>query len=321
MTRPEFNDSEHRTVVFEDREIVTYFWWYIVIGVIWMSEFANAIQELVVAGAVAEWFFTREKKKLNCTLCNATGRTVTNHLGSAAFGAFLITLVRIPRYILMKVNEKLKNSGNECAKFMIKCCICCLYCLEKCMRYINRNAYIVIAISSTNFCVARVKAFNVLLSNVLRVIAINTVGDFVLFLGKVLVMAGNVVIAFFLFDRHNSGVNYGERSLFFLPMLAIAIFSYLIAHCFLSSFEMLVDTLLLCFCEDVKINDGTEEKPYFMSKNLMKFVANSSKAINKKKKINSDTVDGVTASERQVLAAGDSFEASAEDVHLTENRG
>lgn len=59
MTRPEFNDSEHRTVVFEDREIVTYFWWYIVIGVIWMSEFANAIQELVVAGAVAEWFFTR----------------------------------------------------------------------------------------------------------------------------------------------------------------------------------------------------------------------------------------------------------------------
>lgn len=34
-------------------------------------------------------------------------------------------------------------------------------------------------------------------------------------------------------------------------------------------FQMLVDTLLLCFCEDVKINDGTEEKPYFMSKNLM----------------------------------------------------
>ena len=32
---------------------------------------------------------------------------------------------------------------------------------------------------------------------------------------------------------------------------------------------MLVDTLLLCFCEDVKINDGTEEKPYFMSKHLM----------------------------------------------------
>ena len=38
---------------------------------------------------------------------------------------------------------------------------------------------------------------------------------------------------------------------------------------FLAVFQMLVDTLLLCFCEDVKINDGTEEKPYYMSKNLM----------------------------------------------------
>jgi len=45
-----------------------------------------------------------------------------------------------------------------------------------------------------------VKAFKTLLSNVLRVIAINTVGDFVIFLGKVLVMAGNVIIAFFLFN-------------------------------------------------------------------------------------------------------------------------
>lgn len=50
-------------------------------------------------------------------------------------------------------------------------------------------------------------------------------------------------------------------------------------------------------------------------------MANSSKAINKSKHVNMDSVDGVTASERQVLSAGDSMDASAEDVHLTENRG
>ncbi len=32
---------------------------------------------------------------------------------------------------------------------------------------------------------------------------------------------------------------------------------------------MAVDTLLLCFCEDTRINDGSEEKPYFMDKSLM----------------------------------------------------
>ncbi|XP_067934749.1 choline transporter-like protein 1 [Watersipora subatra] len=315
MEREGGPNGTHNAIDFVNQNPVSYFGWVIIIGVVWMIEFAIAVQELIIAGTVADWFFTRNKKTLSCTICKATSRTVIYHLGSAAFGSFLITLIRIPRYLLMKLDKKLKESGNECAQFMLKCCICLLYCLEKCMKYINRNAYIVIAISSTNFCKARVKAFNTLLSNVLRVVAINTVGDFVIFLGKVLIMSANTIISYFLFDRHNKDLPYGMKNFYILPILAVAIFSYLIAHCFLSSFEMLVDTLLLCFCEDVKINDGTPEKPYYMSKNLMKFVANSSKAINKQDKVNTDQTDA-SASEREVLAAGD---VSADEVRLTVN--
>lgn len=50
--------------------------------------------------------FCRDKKRLSCTLCRATGRTLLYHMGSAALGAFLITLLRIPRYILMKMHQK-----------------------------------------------------------------------------------------------------------------------------------------------------------------------------------------------------------------------
>ena len=32
---------------------------------------------------------------------------------------------------------------------------------------------------------------------------------------------------------------------------------------------MVIDTLLVCFCEDSERNDGSFEKPYFMSKNLL----------------------------------------------------
>ena len=32
---------------------------------------------------------------------------------------------------------------------------------------------------------------------------------------------------------------------------------------------MVVDTLLLCFCEDCQMNDGTEGKEYYMSNSLM----------------------------------------------------
>lgn len=51
--------------------------------------------------------------------------------------------------------------------------------------HIFQNAYTATAINSTNFCTSAREAFLILVENALRVAAINTVGDFVLFLGKV----------------------------------------------------------------------------------------------------------------------------------------
>lgn len=49
----------------------------------------------------------------------------------------------------------------------------------------SQNAYTATAINSTNFCTSAKDAFVILVENALRVAAINTVGDFMLFLGKV----------------------------------------------------------------------------------------------------------------------------------------
>lgn len=37
-------------------------------------------------------------------------------------------------------------------------------------------------------------------------------------------------------------------------------------------YDMAMDTILLCFCEDVEMNDG-EDHPYFMSDDLREFVS------------------------------------------------
>lgn len=46
------------------------------------------------------------------------------------------------------------DKGSECAACGLKCCICCFWFLEKFIRYLNHNAYTVIAIESVNFCPA-----------------------------------------------------------------------------------------------------------------------------------------------------------------------
>ena len=51
-----------------------------------------------------------------------------------------------------------------------------------------------------------------------------------------------------------------------LPTLIITATAYLISSCFFSVYEMAIDTLFLCFLQDSEINDGSKEKPFFMSK-------------------------------------------------------
>lgn len=47
-----------------------------------------------------------------------------------------------------------QQEGSECASCCLKCCICSFWLLEKFIRYLNHNAYTVIAIESVNFCPA-----------------------------------------------------------------------------------------------------------------------------------------------------------------------
>ena len=49
--------------------------------------------------------------------------------------------------------------------------------------------------------------------------------------------------------------------------------TYFIAACFFSVYAMAVDTLFLCFLVDSEENDGTAEKPYYMSEGLMKILS------------------------------------------------
>ena len=51
-----------------------------------------------------------------------------------------------------------------------------------------------------------------------------------------------------------------------LPTVLITLAAYLISSCFFSVYEMAIDTLFLCFLQDSEINDGSREKPFYMSK-------------------------------------------------------
>jgi solute carrier family 44 (choline transporter-like protein), member 1 len=159
----------------------------------------------------------------------------------------LITIFKIPRLILTYLYAKMKTAagkGNSMAECLLKCCICCFWCLEKFIRYLNHNAYTVIAIESINFCPAAGVAWKAIWTHVVSVATINGIGDFVLFLGK-LAVAGICGLIALLMLRNNPEVQF-----YMVPVFIIALFAFFVAHIILSLYEIVVDTLFLCVYED-----------------------------------------------------------------------
>lgn len=60
--------------------------------------------------------------------------------------------------------------------------------MEEILQYIVRNAYIIVAKDGTPLFESGKKAVNLLAKNLMDVVALNQVGDFVLFLGRVFVV-------------------------------------------------------------------------------------------------------------------------------------
>ena len=235
-------------VEYHEQHYLKYMLYFYIVALIWTSEFIFAASQLCLAGAVAAWYF---RKPTDSPVCDSMAKLVKYHLGSVAKGSFLITIFKIPRLILTYFYAKMKaasTKGNDCANYGLKCCICCFYCLEKFIRYLNHNAYTIIAIESINFCPAAGVAWKAIWTHVLSVATINGIGDFVLFLGKLAVAGVCGFIGLIMLKRNP------EIQFYMVPVFVIAVFAFFVAHIILSLYEIVVDTLFLCVYEDRTIN-------------------------------------------------------------------
>nr|XP_008536816.1 PREDICTED: choline transporter-like protein 4 isoform X3 [Equus przewalskii] len=287
---------------------------YGVLGLFWTLNWVLALGQCVLAGAFASfyWAFHKPRDIPTFPLSAAFIRTIRYHTGSLAFGSLILTIVQIVRVILEYIDHKLREAQNPVTRCIMCCFKCCLWCLEKFIKFLNRNAYIMIAIYGKNFCVSAKNAFMLLMRNIIRVVILDKVTDLLLLFGKLLVVGGVGVLSFFFFTGRIQGLgkNFENPQLnyYWLPiMVSNSPFSaspptpqrnakgpcvfqtsivgaYVIASGFFSVFGMCVDTLFLCFLEDLERNDGSLDRPYYMSKSLLKILGKKNQAPPKDKK-------------------------------------
>ncbi|XP_069863404.1 choline transporter-like protein 5 isoform X2 [Dipodomys merriami] len=239
---------------------------------LWLINFVISLGQCALAGAFATYYWAMRKPDdiPPHPLFTAFGRAIRYHTGSLAYGSLILAVIQTFKAALEYLDRRIKDAQNIFAKFLQCCLKCCFWCLENMVKFLNRNAYIMIALYGKNFCRSARDAFNLLMRNILKVAVTDEVTHFVLLLGKVLVSGFIGLLAFLLFTERLPMVDYEPTSLnyYWIPLLTVIVGSYLIAHGFFSVYAMCVETIFICFCEDLERNDGSAEKPYFITPNL-----------------------------------------------------
>uniref|UniRef100_A0A915IAG5 Choline transporter-like protein n=1 Tax=Romanomermis culicivorax TaxID=13658 RepID=A0A915IAG5_ROMCU len=190
---------------------------FCVFAVLWFGFFISGFNQMVLGGAFGHWYWAFRKPRdlpRNAVLVSLSN-TVKYHLGSIAFGSFLIATIRFIRYLLDMAEDSARKNFVVLMIVAIVKCICS--CIEELLRYLNKNAYIIVIGIAYGF-------------------------------GKTSLM---------------QNLNYG-----WLPLVCIFIGSVIICNIFFEVFDMAVDTIFLCFVEDLDSNDGTPAQPHYMSNEL-----------------------------------------------------
>lgn len=262
-----------------------------VFGFLWTNQLLQAVSICAVAGAVAQFYWTqpdahgRRRLDSRFPIARAVGTTLRFHLGSLCFGAFVIALVQFLRLVLEYVDRNTKElqSRNGVVKVVFLAVKCCLWCFEKCLKFLSKNAYIMIAMRGSSFCSASATAFRLLLANLARVAVVNTISFFLLLLVKLTVALTAGIVVFAALSNSTKLSASAASALAILgndpvtspmaPVLAATILAWLVASAFVNVYDTAIDTILLCFCEDTRLHNGGVS-PY-MSDELRRLMGDS----------------------------------------------
>ena len=197
-------------------------------GFLWTNQLVQAISICTIAGAVSQFYWSLPDQFGNrdvgkFPIAGSFKRTVRFHLGSLCFGSFIIAVVQLMRIVLEYIDHNTRDlqDSNALIRVMMKAVKCCLWCFEKCLKFLSKNAYIIIAMKGSSFCSSARQAFMLILSNIARVATVNSVSFFLLLLAKITITSAAGALMFSITSTNEIYKAGGEKEVSspFAPVL------------------------------------------------------------------------------------------------------
>ncbi|KAJ9435406.1 Choline transporter-like protein 2 [Diplonema papillatum] len=241
----------------DEDTIIRYMHAYNFFGFLWCANMLISMAFFVISGVVIMWFWsattaeilTGEKSKSTVPFAmkNAFYRMLRYHLGTLFFGSLLIAIIQFVRAVLMYVERQLPEELTNSTTFkVIKCLVhCFLAYMERIVKIINCNAYIITGVFGTNFCSSAKRALIFLMANVARAAVLAAMAEIVIFLLKVFICAANVYLAMLMIKEPSlTNDETIESGLF--PLFFVLVLSYIIAVIVMNCYDTCISTIFMC---------------------------------------------------------------------------
>ena len=124
-------------------------------------------------------------------------------------------------------------------------------CIDRFIKFINKNAYIQIALSSKNFCQSAMEAFILILKHAGKFAVVSGLGGIFMLLGKMTIASVTTFLGFIIID--NWPAIRDELQSQFAPLIVIFLIAYVVGAVFISVYSTSTDAILQCFLVDTDI--------------------------------------------------------------------
>lgn len=176
-------------------------------------------------------------------------------MGSLAFGAAFIAVIRFIKYIFYNMAKKMQKvqGDNGCIKCIVGCGTCILNCIERVCDYLNEAAFCYMAVTGDSFLSSAWSAFLLNLKHGMKFAFANSIAKLFIFIGKIGIVVANCFSLYFLMMYR---MDLEEVSNKWGPIIVVGIVTYFAASLFLTLFEETIMALLTCLCVDLDANNG-----------------------------------------------------------------
>ena len=240
-----------------------YILWYQIFGLFWIAAFINGLCQFIIAASSCIWYFTvNTDTKGEGTVGTAFYWGFRYHMGSVAFGSFCIAVVQTIRLLFEWYRRMIAKASkdNKCVKALLCMTSYCLWILEKCVKFISKNAYIQVALTNDFFCKAAWNAFALILANAARFGWATSVGAILNFFGLMCIAATNSLAAYIYLTEWDTIQVQSP----IWPVVLVGLISLLIGNTFLSIFGFSSDAILQSFLLDESLKFANVSRPEYM---------------------------------------------------------